>query len=69
MPLSMAVEEDDLLIEAASWVEYYDKANKHIQEIVNAKIAERPSQELIDNPDRFKEWLGQCEQLAMRRQE
>lgn len=62
--MSVALEEDELLIEAASWAEYYDKANKHIQEIGNAKIAERPPREVIDRPELFRGWLQQCEEMA-----
>ena len=57
----MALEEDDFLIETASWAEYYDKANKHIQGIVSAKIASQPPREIIDQPELFSNWLGQCE--------
>jgi hypothetical protein len=54
------------LIEVASWATYYERTSESIKEICDAGIAERPPQNIIEQPELFHEWLQQCEETARR---
>lgn len=61
------MEEDDFLIEAAGWARYYERAQEMIQSCLAAKIDDVPSQEIIDNPQAFNQWVAHCEQVCRTR--
>lgn len=54
------MEEDDFLVEAARWAGYYEKAYETIGQIMAAQVAESPPQEIIDDPQTFRNWVEQC---------
>ncbi len=58
------MEEDDFLVEAARWARHYERANEIIQSIKSANVADVPSQEIIDNPQGFRNWVDQCEKIC-----
>lgn len=59
----MAMNEDDFLVEAAKWARYQEKAEEIIQQIVTLQIAEAPAQDIIQNPQFFREWVEQCKRI------
>lgn len=67
MPLSAAMEEDDFLVEAAGWAQYYERANEQIQQARAAGLADQIPKEIIDNPVAFNQWQKQCEQIYLSR--
>lgn len=62
MPLTVAMDEDDFLTEAAGWAGYYERARKLIEQVVAARLADKPPQAIIDDPSSFNRWLEQCDQ-------
>lgn len=63
MTLTAAMEEDQFLIEAASYAQYYDNAKECIKAVQDCGVADSPAQEIIDNPRLFNNWLEQCKML------
>lgn len=61
------MEEDDFLVETASWARYYERANELIQQARSAGAAASPPRELVDNPRAFVKWLEQCEKAYLTR--
>jgi hypothetical protein len=57
------MKEDDFLLEAAGWARYYENANEIIQQIAAANVAEAPSQEIVNNPQAFHDWVEQCKRI------
>ncbi len=60
MTLTAAMQEDDFLVEAASYAQYYEQAKACIQAVQERSIAGSPPQEIIDDPVLFRNWLEQC---------
>jgi len=54
------MEEDNFLVETATWARHYEKAHETIGKIISAQVAETPPQEIIDDPQAFWEWVQQC---------
>ena len=67
MALSAAAAEDDFLVDTAGWADYYERANKQINQARAAGLADRPPEEIIDDPEAFNQWRVQCEQVYMSR--
>ena len=63
MTLTAAMEEDHFLVEAASYAQYYDNVKECIRAVQDCGLADSPSQEIIDNPRLFNNWLEQCKML------
>jgi len=62
------MEEDDFLVEAAHWSGYYDRVHEIIGQVTSANIADAPPQEVMDNPQAFKNWVEQCKKVHAARQ-
>ncbi len=57
------MEEDDILVEAAKWARYYEKAHETIGQIISTQVADAPPQEVIDDPRTFRNWVEQCKKV------
>lgn len=57
------MEEEDFLVEAAKWARHYEKAYETIGQISSSQIAEAPPQEIIDDPQAFRNWVEQCKRI------
>jgi hypothetical protein len=65
--LSVAMEEDEFLLDAAGWARYYERAYEQIQNCLVAKLTDPPPREVIDDPQAFARWVEYCERLYMAR--
>jgi len=57
------MDEDDFLVETAKWAGHYEKAHETIGQIISAQVAGAPPQEIIDNPQAFRNWVDQCKKI------
>ncbi len=57
------MEEDDFLVETAKWARHYEKAHEIIGQIILAQVADAPPQEVIDDPQAFRNWVEQCKKV------
>ncbi len=62
--MAAAMQEDEFLLDAASYAQYYEHAKSCIRAIQDSNIADSPPQEIIDNPQLFSNWLEQCKQAC-----
>lgn len=69
MTISAAMEEDDYLVEAASWARYYEKAYELIKQAQAARVADPPPRGVIDDPRAFSRWVEQCDRVHLARME
>ncbi len=58
--LSAAMEEDEFLVETAYWARYYELAGELIQQAGDLQLADKPSREVIDNREAFRQWVDEC---------
>lgn len=61
--LSTAMAEDDFLVEAARWAEYYDRVREIVGQVTAARLADAPPREILDDPAAFRNWAEQCKRI------